>query len=217
MSLLGQYRFFNNQAARTEAAVLFGIKAPTGVTHRINDQGERFDAEFQPGSGSWDGLFGLACTQRFGRWSFENNVLYMFVSKGVLDTNLGDRFLFNAALSYSLMRDPVSTGPMKLGALPEPMYHGGPGTHQHSHQEALAGPALDLVLELNGEWHAQEIESGAKDPNSGGTTLYLAPGLRYSSGKYSSFLSVGIPIVNNLKGIQSEPDVRIVAGASVAF
>ena len=60
LSLLGQYRFFNNQATRTEAAVLFGIKAPTGVTDRINDQGERFDAEFQPGSGSWDGLLGLA-------------------------------------------------------------------------------------------------------------------------------------------------------------
>lgn len=215
LTLLGQYRFFNNKATQTEAAILLGVKAPTGVTHRINDEGERFDAEFQPGSGSWDGLFGLAYTQRRGPWSFDTNVLYMLVNKGVLDTDLGDRFLFNAAVSYRLT-GLAGHAPMKLGGLPEPMYHGGPGSHQH-HEEAPPGPALDLVLELNGEWHAKEVESGVKDPNSGGTTLYLAPGLRLSMGKVSSFVSVGIPIVNNLNGIQSEPDIRVVAGMAVAF
>ena len=68
LTLLGQYRFYNNRASRTEAAVLFGVKAPTGVTDRRNNQGELFDAEFQPGSGSWDGLFGLSYTKRFGQW-----------------------------------------------------------------------------------------------------------------------------------------------------
>src|SRR5262245_40600034 len=56
MTFLGQYRFYNDRATRTEAAVLLGVKAPTGVTDRRNNQGELFDAEFQPGSGSWDGL-----------------------------------------------------------------------------------------------------------------------------------------------------------------
>jgi hypothetical protein len=26
-------------------------------------------------------------------------------------------------------------------------------------------------LELNGEWHTKEVQSGVKDPSSGGTTL----------------------------------------------
>jgi len=220
LTLLGQYRFYNDRGKRTEAALLLGVKAPTGVTDRLNNQGEPFDAEFQPGSGSWDGLFGLAYTQRFGSWSFDASALYMLVTTGVQDTDLGDRVLYNAAISYRLTPAAALALPMKLGALPDPMWHGGPGAHQHgpSHLEApAAGPALDLVLELNGEWHAKEVQSGVKDPNSGGNTLYLAPGLRFSKDNWSSFVSIGFPIINDLNGIQSEPEVRVVTGVSVSF
>jgi copper(I)-binding protein len=61
---------FNNQATRTEAAVLFGMKLPTGATDRVDRLGELFEAEFQPGSGSLDVLLGAAFTQRYGAWSF---------------------------------------------------------------------------------------------------------------------------------------------------
>jgi Putative MetA-pathway of phenol degradation len=220
LTLLGQYRFYNNRATRTELALLLGVKAPTGVTDRHTDTGELFDAEFQPGSGSWDGLFGAAVTKRIGPWSFDANVLYVLVTEGTQNTDLGDRLLYNAAVSYRLMRgtsDAVAA--MKLGALPDPMWHGGPGSHQHGrvHQEASMGPSLDLVLELNGEWHAKQVENGIKDPNSGGNTLFLAPGLRFSKDNWSSFVSVGIPIINDQNGIQAEPEVRVVTGLSVTF
>src|SRR5215218_7222948 len=65
-------------------------------------QGERFETEFQPGSGSYDPLAGLALSQRLGRWSFDTNVLYVFANKGAQRTNLGDRFQYNGALSYRL-------------------------------------------------------------------------------------------------------------------
>ena len=220
LTLLGQYRFYNNPATRTEAAVLLGIKLPTGVTERFNAQGERFDAEFQPGSGSWDGLFGLAFTHRFGSWSFDTNVLYFLTGTGVLDTNLGDRVLYNAALSYRLTGDALgSLGRMNLGGWTEPMYHGGPKAHSHAHEEppAPTGPALDLVLEINGEWHAREVAAGITDPNSGGNTVYLSPGLRLSKGNMSSFVSVGVPIVKDLNGLQSEPSFRLLTGVAVSF
>ena len=73
------------------------------------------------------------------------------------------------------------------------------------------------MLELNGEWHAKEVQSGVKDPNSGGNTVYIAPGLRLSKDNWSSFVSVGIPIINDLNGIQSEPDIRIVTGVAFTF
>ena len=217
LTLLGQYRFYNNHSTQTEAALLLGVKAPTGVTDRLNNQGEPFDAEFQPGSGSWDGLFGLAYTQRFGPWSFDANALYMLVTKGVQETDLGDRFLYNAAISYRLTGRASGLAPMMLGALPDPMWHGGPGHSRAHHDERAIGPALDLALELNGEWQAKKVQAGVTDPNMGGNTLYLAPGLRFSKDNWSSFVSVGIPIINNLNGIQSEPDIRIVTGLSVTF
>src|SRR5262245_35576988 len=46
VTLLGQWRFLNNIAAQTQAAVLFGIKAPTGTTNLFDQNGELFETEF---------------------------------------------------------------------------------------------------------------------------------------------------------------------------
>jgi hypothetical protein len=222
LTLLGLYRFYNNKTTRTEAALLVGVKAPTGRTNEYDKLGERFEAEFQPGSGSWDGLFGAAFTQRFAAWSFDANVLYQQANKGTQDTDLGDRFHYNAALSYRVAgAQAMPVGRMTLGAMPEPMYHGGPkaGGRKHTHEEPAPqpGPALDLVLELNGEWHGHEKVAGVRDENSGGNVVYLSPGLRLSMNKWSGFLSVGIPVVNHVDGVQAEPDWRLLTGVAVNF
>jgi len=221
LTLLGQYRFLNNKATRTEAALLLGVKAPTGRTGVDDVFGVRFETEFQPGTGSWDGLVGLAFTQRSGGWSFDTNVLYQLATTGAQDTDLGDRLLYNAAVSYRLTGGPAaSVGRMHLGALPEPMYHGGPKpTRKHRHEEPArpAGPSLDVVLELNGEWHGHQVQGGAEDPNSGGNVIYLSPGVRMAIGKWSGFASVGVPVVNGLYGIQAEPDWRLLTGIAVSF
>jgi hypothetical protein len=214
LSLLGQWRFLNNQASGTEAAVLLGLKTPTGKTNESDSSGERFDAEFQPGSGSWDGMFGLALTQRAGLWSFDASALYTLVSEGTQDTDLGDRFNYGVAVSYRLFALSQDSGPMFHGAKPHD--HDADGHGGHIHAEA-SGPALDLVLELNGEWHDKQETAGERDDNSGGHTLYISPGLRLSQGNWSGFASVGIPIVNDLNGIQAEPDWRILTGVSMGF
>src|ERR1700730_16746884 len=54
------YRFFNQN--NTELAALFGVKTPTGRTNDLTAEGEIFDAEFQPGSGSGGPLLGLGWT-----------------------------------------------------------------------------------------------------------------------------------------------------------
>jgi hypothetical protein len=41
--------------------------------------------------------------------------------------------------------------------------------------------------------------------------------LRFSKDNWSSFVSAGIAISNDLNGIQSDPDVGIVTGLSVSF
>ncbi len=222
LTLLGQYRFLHDRASRTEAAVLFGLKAPTGRSDVHDDLGERFETEFQPGSGSWDGLAGLALTQRFGGWSFDANVLYQLARKGAQDTALGDRLLYNAAVTYRLGgASAAPVGYMGLGALPEPMYHGGPRTRagHHDHQEEPTRPrhTLDLVLELNGEWHDYQVVAGVKDANSGGNVVYLSPGLRLGYDTWSAFAAVGLPVVNQVNGVQAEPGWRLLTGVAVAF
>ena len=146
LTLMSQYRFFNDPRTGTEMAVLLGIKVPTGATG-VNDAfGGRFEAEFQPGSGSWDGLFGLAFTKRLGAWSFDANVLYQLATTGTQDTDLGDRFLYNAAISYRLVGGALAPGRMNAGAplpdsiAPRPMYHGGPKAKLHHHHEEPPAP-----------------------------------------------------------------------------
>jgi hypothetical protein len=162
-------------------------------------------------------LLGLAFTKRLGAWSFDTNVLYQFTGEGVQDVSLGDRFLYNAAISYR-----VTGGLFAPSAgLPAPMYHGGPKTkHKHGHEhhegpQSPSGYALDLVLELNGEWH--DRQSGEHGFHSGGNTVYLSPGLRLSVDKWSGFLSVGVPIIKDLNGIQPEPEWRVLTGVAVNF
>ncbi len=213
MSALLQWRLVNS--GEFEAALLAGLKAPTGRTHELDRSGERFDAEFQPGSGSWDGMAGLALTRRFGPLSLDASALYMLTGTGAQDTDLGDRFHYGIAASYRIRGLGGGDG--------GPMFHGarahapGDDGHGHVHSEGAPGPALDLILELNGEWHGKQETGGEKDPNSGGHVLYVAPGLRLSQDRWSAFASLGIPIVNDLNGIQAEPDWRLVTGVAFSF
>ncbi|MGE0699660.1 MAG: transporter, partial [Hyphomicrobiaceae bacterium] len=218
LSAMLQWRFLNDRAAGTQWALLGGVKAPTGSTDRRDREGERFELEFQPGTGSWDWMAGLAVSQSLGRLSLHANVLHTFSGKGDLDTDLGDRLQVNLAAAYRLVGGTIASGPpMRLGA---PMYHGAGRSlkDDHHHEEpASGGLALDGVLELNTEWHARQTIDGVKDDNSGGSVAYLSPGLRLSSDRWSSFVSVGIPVSRNLYGVQAEPDYRLLSGVAVSF
>jgi hypothetical protein len=218
LTMFGQWRFLKNSAAGTQVAALFGVKVPTGTTNRVDRFGELFETEFQPGSGSTDGLVGIAVTQPLRRWSLDGNVLYQFTGNGTQDTNLGDRFQYNAAVSYRLIggSDPLEHAHAHV----VPHRHGKPVTKAptHRHEQAERSPfALDVVLELNGEWHDKQVIAGVPDPNSGGNVVYLSPGVRISSGNLSGFASIGIPVVNDVNGLQSKPDFRLATGLAAAF
>jgi hypothetical protein len=227
MTMLGQARFFNNAGSGTEAALLLGVRLPTGRTDVRDRQGVRFETEFQPGSGSADPLLGLAFTQRVGAWSFDSNVLYAFAGEGAQQTDLGDRFHYNAAVAYRLigsaLAPAVTTALVHARTVPRGHKHDRSHGHRHSHSHdhAAAPPPpqwiVDLALELNGEWHDEQVIAGLVDPNSGGNTVYLSPGLRVGYGNVSGFASLGVPVVNHMNGLQSKPDYRVVAGVAATF
>ena len=76
---------------------------------------------------------------------------------------------------------------------------------------------IDAVLELNGEWQAKQTISGTTDPNSGGNVVFLSPGMRIASNRWSGFVTVGLPIINDLNGLQSEQNYRLFGGVLVGF
>ncbi len=192
MALLGKYRFWDE--ASQQAAMLFGVKVPTGRTNVAHD-GESLEAEHQPGSGAWDGLFGFAAGSRIGPVSLDASALYSLTGEGVQDTNLGDRLSYNLALSTRI----------------------GGGEHDHGdlvhhHQ------AWDLVLELNGEWSDKKKVSGEEDKESGGNVVFLSPGLRYAPDEnWSTHFSVGIPVVSNQGDGHTEVDYKLTFGILRGF
>lgn len=71
-------------------------------------------------------------------------------------------------------------------------------------QKALAG-SFDLIAEVNGRVADYDTEGATTDPNSGGTAVYLSPGLRWRFGGLFSLRSqVQIPVLENLHGEQNE-------------
>lgn len=196
-TLLGQLRILRE--AGLELSALFGVEVPTGGNGERNaEDGEVFDTEFQPGSDSWDVLLGGAVSKHVHGWSFDASGLYTIAGEASNGVDLGDRFNYGVAASYRVIGMEA--------------HEHAPGTHPHSD-----GNALDLILELNGEWHGRQESPGEIDPNSGGHALYLSPGLRYTMGTVSAFASIGVPVTDSHNGLQDEPELRLATGVAMRF
>lgn len=200
LTVLAQYRFAGAAESPWRASALLGVKTPTGRTDVKDDGGERFEAEHQPGSGSWDPLFGLAARWQRESLSLDASGLYTWVTEGAQDTDLGDLLAYNLALSYRLEKT----------------------VHAHAEGAHAGGTHVpltwDLVLEANGESRRKQQVDGTEDPSSGGHTVFLSPGVRLTVAEaYAAFLSWGFPVVQNLNGEQHDTEWRLIGGASASF
>ncbi|PHS71973.1 MAG: hypothetical protein COB22_06025 [Cycloclasticus sp.] len=194
--LMGSYRFFNSND--TDASILVGVKAPTGETREKDNDGVRFEAEFQPGTGSWDYLLGTAISHSNGAIGYHANILYNKTSEGAQHTEVGDALSYNAAVTYRLSSHDHAS-------------------HGHHHTDTSNEIKWDISLEANGETRRENRIYGHLEENSGGTTVYLSPGIKVSAGGFGGFISIGVPIIENTKGIQTDVNTRIVAGLSFAL
>lgn len=203
-TLLAQYRFLDLPGPALEAALLAGVKIPTGTTSERTSGGARFETDHQPGSGSWDPLAGIALTKGLDSWSFDISLLYILSREGSQDTDLGDVVHGNASISY------------RLGNSEEASHSHPEGAEAHAAHPARL--AWDLILEANAEWQAKQKIGGVRDGNSGGTVLYLSPGVRATAyDRCSAYLSVGMPVHEDRNGVQHEVDYRVIAGVDLSF
>jgi Putative MetA-pathway of phenol degradation len=187
VSFFGQYRFYHSDDNLNHASLIVGLKTPTGQTGENTKQGDNFETHHQPGSGSWSPSFGLSFTRAMGQFSFDTSVLYTVATTGTRKVDLGDIFGYNFALSYAF---------------------GAPARNNFFSSSNNA--PWTAVLELNGEWQDYETAAGQIDPNSGGHTMFISPGIRYSGGKnWNTALSIGAPILTDTNGYQTDPDYRI--------
>lgn len=203
-SFFGQYRFFHTTT--TDVAVLAGIRTPTGSTSETENSGGLFEVDHQPGWGSWDPFLGLSFNHSWGMTGMSANVLYTFETEGSQNSNQGEVFNYNFAMSRRVL------------AAPEHHHHDHDESDDSDEQMDSVIEYMDLILELNGDLRDKLSVGGIKNFNHGGHLLYLSPGVKLGFGHHLTlYTSVAIPVFNGLYGIQSEPDYRVISGLSYVF
>lgn len=113
LTLAGAYRFFRRDVERgtTQASLLGGLKLPSGATD-IEDSNlprltggtdTRLPPSLQLGSGSVDGLVGLAGLHNMDRLTFYADVQGKLNSEGAQDFRAGNRLFYDLTADYVLL------------------------------------------------------------------------------------------------------------------
>ncbi len=71
------------------------------------------------------------------------------------------------------------------------------------------------VLEANLVWQGRTEAGGAADPDTGGTTLFVAPGLQYVTTRWILEAALRVPAAQDLNGTALEADYVLQAGFRV--
>ncbi len=169
-------------------AILGGVKFPTGADGKENSAGEKIEPVEQPGSGSYDFLTGFA----YSRW---------LTKDWTLDTNI----------QYILRTE--GTRDFKIGdridwnlatayqVIPKNTY-----------------PNFAPVGEINVRYLFRDEQNGEDEGNSGGTTLFLSPGIRVGiTSQLGVGATVSFPVFQNLQGEQQETKLKVAVAVGYNF
>src|SRR6185436_7015554 len=162
--LTGKYRFYRGPAG--SLAVFGGVKFPTGKFDVKNSEGERVEPSATAGSGSYDGMAGLAYSRFLtSQVTLDTSAQYTLRTEAD-DFKLGDRIDAGTAIAYRFTED------------------------------IQKFPQVSAFAEANVRYLFKSEEDGEDDPNTGGTVLFLTPGVRIGFTRNLSFtVSSPLPVV----------------------
>ena len=193
---IGDFTFFgrytahqNDQPGRTfRVAPFIGAKAPTGDDSESDAIGT-LPPSVQVGSGAWDGFAGVVATYQTLRYQADGQLNYR-VNGEANGFEAGDVARIDGSLQYRLKPKTLTTG------VPGFLYG---------------------VIETNLIYREKNKVNGATDPNSGGTTLFIAPGLQYVTKRWIAEVAVQIPVSQDLNGTALENDYIVRGGFRFNF
>jgi hypothetical protein len=190
VTLFGRYTVFqdNIQGRTFRVAPFAGVELPTGEDDEKDGLG-RLPASVQAGSGSADPFGGLVVTYQTLDFEVDAQASYK-VNTEANNFEFGDVARFDASLQCRLW--------------PRSLESGVPGF-------------LYGVLEGNLLHQNKNQSHGVRDSNSGGTTLFLVPGLQYVTRRWIAEGGVQIPVAQDLNGTALEKDYIVRFGFRFNF
>jgi hypothetical protein len=176
------------QGPAGQFAFIGGVKLPVGDSSLTNSDGERVEPSATAGTGAWDGLAGMAYTIPLSS-SVTLDSSALYTFRGErYNYRLGNRLDMGTSVAWRVCGD------------------------------ATTFPQVSLVAEATLRHIAKSEDDGEKDGNTGGTVLFLSPGVKVSfTEKIAANLGIQVPVSQNLNGRQAETDFRLITGLSVAF
>ncbi len=188
--LFGRYTVFrrDRRGSNFRVAPFVGIEAPTG-DNNDRDRLGRLPAPLQLGSGSWDPFGGLIATYQSLEFQIDAQVSYK-VNTGADGFRFGNEFRFDASLQYRLWPPDLGTG------VPGFLYG---------------------VVETNVRHRARNRIDGVADVNSGGTSVFISPGLQYVTKRWILEFIAQLPAIQHSNGTAIEDDFTLRAGFRVNF
>ena len=177
LTVFGRYTLVqrNKQGRTFRVAPFAGIKAPTGDDDKRDNFG-RLPPSVQTGSGSWDPFAGLVLTYQTLGYQIDGQFSVQ-VRNEANGLKAGDLVRLDTSLQYRLIPRILSAG------LPNFLY---------------------AVIEANLIHQAKSRINHEVNPNSGGTRLFLTPGLQYVTKRWIAEAALQIPVSQNLNGTALE-------------
>ena len=129
--------------------------------------------------GATDTILGLAYGYEGRTWYRWASLRYRFNGKNDAGVDRGDKILFDLVGGWR----PKRTGYLE--------------------------PDTVWLLELNGEHGMKAKQGGASLPDTGGTELFLSPGIFWTKRNFAIKAGVQLPIYSDLNGRQDESDYRL--------
>lgn len=188
--LFGRYTLFQqDRRGRTfRVAPFAGLELPTGDDDDADGLGI-LPPPLQLGSGSWDPFFGLVATYQTLAYQVDAQAAYQ-ANTEANKFEFGNELRLDASLQYRLW-------PRKLGeGVPGFLYAGVEGNFVHQDKNQAVG---------------------VDDPDSGGDTLFVSPGLQYVTKRWVLEAIVQVPVARNRNGGALEDETTVRAGFRMNF
>ncbi|HET7436633.1 MAG TPA: hypothetical protein VFN10_18130 [Thermoanaerobaculia bacterium] len=170
---------------------LGGVKLPTGNDERANDDGEIGELPIQAGSGTTDGLIGLAYQSHAIRSTragyslapYFASASYTFRTGDARGYRMGNELQLNAGGAYPL------------------------------------GRTFDLLVQLNARSRTKDriADEPEEAEFTGGKALYITPGIRVSAGTAGVYALVQLPLYQDVNALQLTARRNWIIGVQTRF
>lgn len=188
--IFGRYTIYKHDftGGTFRIAPFVGLEVPTGEDQESDAQGV-LPTPLQKGSGAWDYFGGLISTYASIDYNLDAQISYQNNGE---DHGIegGDIFRADASFQYRIFPKEIN------GDVQGYTY---------------------ALLESNFVYEDKMRVNGVDNANSGGTRLYLTPGLQYAAKRWIGEVAVQIPVTQNLNGTNREDGYIIRTGFRINF